>query len=478
MNTENEKSKITHLRTILGYLSIVFAMVFLGYGIIVLGLDPHIPLIFATISSAILAVVIDKQSWDNIEKGMINTITVAMQSIIILMIIGMLISAWIMGGIVPTMITYGLDIINPKIFYFAAALLSSIIALSIGSSWTTAGTVGIALIGIATALDLNLAITAGAVVSGAYVGDKMSPLSDTTNLAPAISGTTVFEHIKSMTYSTIPSFVIALILFLIIGFTSSGGGADVSSITEFKAILNDTFVISPLLLLPPVLIVVMVIFKIPAMPGLLLSVFLGGISSLFIQTGHTFPEFLDALHYGYSFDTSSLTAYSPDVVDNINDLLNRGGLDSMLWTISLIILAMCFGGVLETTGFLDSVVNSLKRFTTKPAPLVATSVFTAILINIVTADQYIAIILPGKMFKEDFAKLNLHPKVQSRVLESGGTLTSALVPWNTCGVTMSTYLGVSTLAYLPFAFLNLINPIMEIVFAILGIGMFKTDEKK
>lgn len=479
MNDEITESLVTPLRTKLGYLSIFFAMVFLGYGIIVLELDPHIPIIFATITAGILAIIVDKQKWEFIEKGMIASITVAMQSMIILMIIGMLIASWIMGGIVPTMITYGLDIINPKYFYFAAALLSSIIALSIGSSWTTAGTIGIALIGIASALGLSLPMAAGAIISGAYVGDKMSPLSDTTNLAPAISGTTVFEHIKSMSYTTIPSFVIVLLLYLLIGLFGSQATADISTISEFKNILSDSFVISPILLLPPVLIIVMVIFKIPAMPGLLVSVLLGSLSAYYIQGGVSLGDILGSLHYGYELDVSIYTGiYSEDVVATIGDLLNRGGLDSMLWTVSLIILAMCFGGILETSGFLESVVDSLKVFIKSPLSLVTVSIFTAIIINIVTADQYIAIILPGKMFKKNFERFDLDPNVQSRILESGGTLTSALVPWNTCGATMTKYLGVSTLAYAPFAFLNILNPIMEIIFAGTNTAMFKNNKQK
>lgn len=476
---ESTESKVTHRRVILGYISIVVIIISLSVGITKWGLDPHMPLVLATTIIGLIVVLGDKQKWDVIESEMINTISLAMQAIVILMIIGMVISSWLIGGIVPAMIYYGLEIINPKFFYFTALVLSSVIAISIGSSWTTAGTIGVALIGIATALGLSVPMAAGAIISGAYFGDKLSPLSDTTNLAPTISGAKLFDHIKSMTYTTIPTFIIVSIILLVIGFTSSvdAGAGDSATVLAYQGIIQESFNISLFLLLPPLLIIAMIIFKVPAIPGLMGSIFLGLLFGFIFQDGVTMSGALETLHYGYEFDPASLTGtYTAEDIESVTKLLSRGGLDSMMWTVSLIIVAMTMGGLLEASGFLESIVSTFKPITKNATLLVTVSILTGIFVNIVCGDQFLAIILPGRMFKDRFEELDLHPKVQSRILESGGTMTSALVPWNTCGATMSSFLGVPTLTYLPYCFMNLLNPLMEIVAAMLGFAMFKRSE--
>ncbi|WP_423364441.1 Na+/H+ antiporter NhaC family protein [Mycoplasma sp. P36-A1] len=516
--------EVTGRRKAFGIIAILLLVVYLIVGILKWELDPHIPLILGTITAAILAK-IDGTKWEIVEKGMYQSIMMAMQACIILLVIGMLIASWLAGGIVPAMIYYGLQIINPQFFFVTACLLASVVSLATGSSWTTAGTVGIALVGIANALNIDPAMAAGSIVAGAYFGDKMSPLSDTTNLAPAIAGTTLFDHIKSMCYTTIPAYVISLVAYIILGFVAvKGAGGDLKEIVDLQNVLSSAFNINLLLLVPPLIIVGMVVFKLPALPGLMLATVLGMLCTVFIQGQNDPAHILSQLHYGYVFDGATLpnadnvaqffneyslvdagnyyngmeyfTGAVPDggsamdvfnataastlpnnaqILLDVQSLLTRGGLDSMLWTVSLIFCAMCFGGAMEASGMLVSLVDSLKGLIGKPWSLVLTSILTAIAVNILAADQYVSIVLPGRMYKEGFRKLNLAPRVQSRVLESGGTLTSPLVPWNTCGATMMGFLGVNPFAYAPYAFLNIINPVIEVIAAATGYAMFPDD---
>ncbi len=474
---EEEKIIVTPKKVALGYVAMIGVMVFLFLGIRA-GLDPQIPLIGATVLAGALAIIFDKQKWNDLEKKMLNSLSVANQAIVILMVIGILIASWISGGVVPTLIYYGLGIISPKFFFVTALILSSIVSLAVGSSWTTAGTIGVALVGIATAFGIAPGLAAGAIISGAYFGDKLSPLSDTTNLAPAVSGSNLFDHIKSMTYTTVLTYVIVFIVFLIIGLNYNVDTSSLTTITEFKAVIQEVFVVSPLLLVPPLLIIVMVLFKVPALPGLIAATFLGILSAVFLQ-GNGFGDVMGMLHYGYEFDPTVLTGtYAEKTVTDITDLLSNGGMDSMMWTISLIISAMCFGGVMEGSGFLEGVISVFDRFTKTRTSLITTTILTCIIVNIIVADQYLSIIFPGRMYKSRFEALGVQPAVQSRCLEGSGTVTSALVPWNTCGATMSSYLGVPTLEYLPYAFFNLLSPLMEILASVFNYGMQPIKEKK
>ncbi|MDR3215753.1 MAG: Na+/H+ antiporter NhaC [Bacilli bacterium] len=476
--------EVTGRRKVFGLISVVVLVALLMFFVIGPGykdapLDVHLALIGATIFVCILGY-FDGTKWAVIEKGIISSIMTAMQACLILLVIGILIASWITGGIVQAMIYYGLGIISPQLFFFTALILCSIVALATGSSWTTAGTVGVALIGIAGALNIPMGMAAGAIVSGAYFGDKMSPLSDTTNLAPAVAGTTLFDHIKSMVYTTIPSYIIAAILFIILGFMNSKNGGDLSQVKEMQAILLKVYNINLLLLIPPLVIVAMVVFKLPAIPGLFLAVLLGVLCTIFFQG--LAPEngirvLVDQLHYGYTFDVDSLanSGFGEKAIQNMADLLSRGGFSSMLWTVSLIFCAMSFGGAMEATGFLVSLVDSLKFATKKRVSLITTSILTGVAVNFLAADQYVSIAIPGRMYNKAFRDLGLAPRVQSRVLESGGTLTSPLCPWNTCGATMSSFLGVNAFTYLPFAWFNLINPVVEIISAAVGWAMFPDD---
>ncbi len=426
------------------------------------GGDPHIPILASAVVAAIVAIA-SGQSWKDLEEGMVETIGMSLQAILILAIIGMIIGTWILAGVVPTMIFYGLKIISPSIFLVATCLICAIVALATGSSWTTAGTVGIALIGVGQGLGIPLPMVAGAIISGAYFGDKMSPLSDTTNLAPAMAGSNLFDHIRHMIYTTGPSLLISLVLYGILGIRYAGNQLDTAGINEMLTTMSETFAISPLLLIPPVLVIVIVILKVPAIPGLIGGTVLGGLFAAIFQ-GAGMGAIIDAAHYGFGADTG---------VAAVDELLSRGGLDSMMWTISLILIAMCFGGIMEKSGMLNALAAKILSFAKGTGSLVLATVLTAIATNLVAGDQYLSIVIPGRMYKPMYDELGLHPKNLSRVLEDSGTLTSPLIPWNTCGAFMFTTLGVHPFAYAPYAFLNLINPLISIFYGYTGITMEK-----
>lgn len=458
--TENKKGTFGQAIVI-----VLFLITALASGLQLFGADPHIPLIISAAFAALIAMK-NGFSWDELLDGIVETISSAMGAIIILMIIGMVIGTWLLAGIVPSMIYYGLEILSPGIFLVATLIITSIVSLATGSSWTTAGTVGIALLGVGQGLGVPVEIVAGAVISGAYFGDKMSPLSDTTNLAPAVAGADLFDHIRHMIYTTGVSYVIALVLFAIIGMRYAGSTLDIGRINEIQMGLESAFSITPLLLLPPLLVIVMVALKIPAIPGLFGGVLLGGLfASIFQGAGLT--EIIGATHYGFSVETD---------VALVNELVAGGGMDSMMWTISLILSAMTLGGVMDKGGFLEVIVGRMVKFAKTTGSLVLTTILTEIFLNLTSGDQYLAIVLPGKMFKEEYAKRGLKPKNLSRVLEDGGTLTSPLVPWNSCGAFMWQTLGVHPFAYAPYAFLNLINPVVSVIYGYTGFTMEKFDD--
>ena len=414
-----------------------------------------------------------------------------MQAMLILLMVGLLISSWLGSGVIPAMIYYGLAILKPGIFLIAACLICSIVSLATGSSWGTAGTMGIALIGIGQGLGISPAIAAGAIVSGAYFGDKMSPLSDTTNLAPAVAGATLFEHIRHMVWTVTPSLIIALIIYAILGATGTGGSAvDMDLPNAIRLGLTESFNINPLLLLPPVVVIVIVALRLPAVPGLIGGVLLGCIlGALFNPATVHFADWFETLHYGFEyevsdsfFDAAAALGYSADTVAEAEDmlmtLLSRGGMEDMMWTINLILCALCFGGVMDASGMLGTLAESLLKVVKNTGSLVAVTVFSCIFMNIIASDQYLAIILPARMYKQAFEDRRLQNKNLSRCCEDAGTMTSSLVPWNTCGATMSKFLGVPTLQYFKFAYLNLLNPLISIFYGYTGISMTKTTDEE
>ena len=393
-------------------------------------------------------------------------------ALLILLMVGALAGTWLISGIIPAMIYYGLQILNPTIFLGACVVISAIISIATGSSWTTAATVGIALIGIGDALGISLGMTAGAVLSGAYFGDKMSPLSDTTNLAPAMAGGELFGHIRYMTYTTIPTITITLIVFIIIGFNlDTVGIADTSSILNS---IDSAFNINPWLFIVPAAVIGMIIRKTPPLVALLIGTLLGGLFALIFQ-----PDVVahitgaDELNFetGYKGILNAITVKTSVPTDNpaLNDLFEAKGMAGMLKTIWLIVCAMVFGGIMDGIGALSRITKSLLGLAKSTFGLFASTVGSCLALNVTASDQYLAIVVPGKMFAKAYEDRGLAPENLSRTLEDSGTVTSVLIPWNTCGAYHSGVLGVSVAEYFFFAIFNWLSPITTLVFAALGI---------
>ncbi|RUO21648.1 Na+/H+ antiporter NhaC [Aliidiomarina haloalkalitolerans] len=420
--------------------------------------------------------------WEAIEKGITDGISVALGAILIILMVGALIGTWLLAGIVPTMIYYGLELLSPSWFYAAACIICAIVALSIGSSWTTAATIGVALIGVATGMELSLPITAGAVVSGAYFGDKMSPLSDTTNLAPAVSGTELFAHIRYMSWTAFPALGISIVLFLILGWSSSSS-ANLDSLDAMQSELRNLFNISPVMLIPLAVLFVLAVAKKPALPSILIGALVGGLWALLFQQDvlATLANADRTSAIVAAFETVWLALASGVQIasDNadLESLISGGGMESMINTVWLIISAMTFGAVMETTGLLQKLIRGILKVVKGTTSLVTATVFTCFGANVLTADQYMAIVLPGRMFREAYAEAGLDPRVLSRTLESSGTITSALIPWNTCGAYMFSVLGVYPLHYAPFAFFLLLVPMLTILYAYTNFKILRLPEK-
>lgn len=426
--------------------------------------SPHIPMLIGVLIASLVALKIG-YTWKFIENSMIKGISQAMQSIIILAIIGVLIGIWILAGVVPTMIYYGLMILKPSIFLVATVLITSITSLATGTSWGTAGTMGIALMGIASGLGIPAPVTAGAVLSGAYFGDKMSPLSDTTNLAPAMAGTDVFTHIKSMAKPTLIAYGLTLVIFGFLSAKYRGASADLSNVNIIANGLKETFTISPVLLLAPLVVIVSIAKKLPAVPGIALGIVIAAILGPIYQ-GINFGDILSAGLNGYVSNTG---------LEAVDKLLTTGGLNNMMSSISLTIIAMMFGGIAEETGILEAIVKKFLHKVQSIVGLVISTILTCIFTNASMPEQYISIVVPGRMFKNEYKERNLDPTLLSSTLESGGTVTSAMIPWNTCGTYMSTVLGVSTVHYLPFLFFNLLMPIVQVIIVAIDANKYKLD---
>ena len=420
------------------------------------------------------------QRWESFQQAIVHGISMATTAMLILLSVGALIGTWILAGTVPVLIDYGLQLMNPSWFYPATCIICAVVGLAIGSSWTVAGTLGVALMAVAQGLGLSPEITAGAVISGAYFGDKMSPLSDTTNLAPATAGSELFAHVRHMTWTTVPSLVIALIGFTLIGFGSEAHGA--VQLDSFLGTLRGQFNFGPHLLIPLVLVLVLAMRKFPALPTIFIGALVGAVFAVIFQPDSVVriannPELSrplalisgawSALFDGYKLESGDAA---------IDKLLQRGGMSSMLNTIWLILCAMAFGACMERAGMLDRLVRGAVKLARSTASLIITTLATCIGMNVITADQYIAIVLPGRIFRAEYERRGLAPVNLSRALEDAGTLTSPLVPWNTCGAYMAATLGVATTGYLPYALFNLANPIIAAILAMLGVGILRAAQ--
>ncbi|MBM7632420.1 Na+/H+ antiporter NhaC [Geomicrobium sediminis] len=451
---------------LIALLPIAFMIVALVVAIGGYGADPHFPLFISAVVAVIIAMALG-HTWKALESGMLKAIGLAMQAIIILIIIGTIIAYWIAGGIVPTMIYYGLSILSPGYFLVAACIICCVVSLAGGNAWTAAGTIGIALMGVGEGLGMNPAMVAGAIISGVYFGDKISPLSETTNLAPGVLGVNLFEHIRHLLYTTIPALIISLIIYTIMGFFLHQSGSDTSQIAYLQQNLTELFTVTPWLLLVPLIVIILMIMKTPAIPALVIGSVLGLICAIFVQ-GVAFEDTIGMLVEGYVVETGD------EAVDN---LLTNGGVEAMMWTVSLIIIAMSFGGILESAGFFKAIVESLMRLAKSTGSLIATTVATAFASNVVGCDQYLSIILPARMYEGEYRKRRLKLKNLSRTVEDAGTMTSPLIPWNTCGAFMFATLGVSAFSYAPYAFLALLSPIVAIIYGYIGFTIeYEEDE--
>lgn len=440
--------------------------IFFSYG------EAHMPMILACALVSVVGI-LNGWKWSVIEKGMIAGINRSMQANLILLTVGVLVATWKAGGVIPTMIYYGLDILSPSIFLVTAALLCSIVSLAIGSSYTVAGTIGVALIGIAVGLGVNPAMAAGAIVSGSYFGDKMSPVSDTTNMAPAVAGTTLFDHIRHMVYTVTPSYVIMLVVLFILGRGHGDGNVEMEMADLLQSEIKNEFTVSPLLLLPVLFLLAAIIFKIPALPSIFIGVLMGMFCMGVVQ-GINFADFFNTMHYGYT----SISEVQLTDEYSVADVVGGGGFNTMLWTVSIVMCSMSFAGALEATGMLGQLTEAILKLAKNTGMLVTCVILTCLLINVLCADQYLSIILPGRMYKTAFEDRKLKAKNLSRCLEDCGTLTSPLIPWNVCGATMTNFLGVPTAQYAPYAVLNYVNPIVSIIYGFTGFTMEKmTDEE-
>ena len=464
---------------------ILFLIFFLWFNVKLFGdgsLDGSNQIIL--ILTAALAAIISTRygvKWNQLKMSILKNINSAMPSILILLLIGALSGTWMVSGIVPAMIYYGLKILNPTIILVASCIICALVSLATGSSWTTVATVGIALMGIGKALEVSEGMIAGAIISGAYFGDKMSPLSDTTNLAPAMAGTDLFTHIRYMTITTVPSIIITLIIFTFLGFGITKG-EEVVDVSQITSSIESTFNINPFLFIVPAVVIVLIVKRAPAIPALLVGIILASVFAAIFQPsilksiaageGSSFAVYYKASLISIYGDVSIVTGNA--IVD---ELLTSGGMAGMLGTIWLILCAMIFGGVMDGAGMLQKITGIIIKMAKSTGSLVASTALTCGFFNVTASDQYLAIVVPGKMYQKIYKDRGLAPENLSRTLEDSGTVTSVLVPWNTCGATQSRVLMIDTFTYLPYCFFNIISPFMTIFYAYAGIKIAKLTNK-
>lgn len=440
----------------------------------------QIALLIASAVCVFIGMIIFKISWQSFEDGIKENIANVGSAIVMLLLIGAIGGTWMLSGVVPTMIYYGMHIVNPKIFLVICCVVSAVVSIVTGSSWTTIATIGVALIGIGQGYGISTSWIAGAVISGAYFGDKISPLSDTTVIASSTVGVSLFTHIRYMMVTTVPSMIISLIVFLIAGFTF--GKDAIYDVAYFSDALNETFNISPWLMIIPLATLLMILFKLPSLIVLFLSAVLAAVFIPLMQpqiVPHLInidnePTFVDMIK------AMMISCYGATSVETSNAMLTElvatRGMAGMMNTIWLIICAMCFGGVMVASGMIANITNLIMRLIKRTVTLVATTVFTGIFSNVCISDQYLSIILTCNIFKDYYDKNGYELRLLSRCAEDSATVTSPLVPWNTCGMTHATVLNVATLSYLPYCIFNILSPIMSIIIAAIGWKIYKSKE--
>jgi len=470
-------NKIKSPTTFQALVPIIFLVILLSINVSIFGDDSlsgsiQIVLILSSAVASIIAFNLG-YSWLDIQKGIIKSINSSLPSILILFLVGSLAGSWLLSGVVPAFIYYGIQILNAKIFLFAACVICIVVSMATGSSWTTSATIGIALIGIGRALDISDGLVAGAILSGAYFGDKMSPLSDTTNLAPAMAGSDLISHIKYLSLTTVPSILISLVIFIVLGFNISDS-IGLNNAEVISSAIKEKFYISPVLFIVPLTVIILIYNKIKAVPALFIGVILGSVFALIFQSGLVVDvSNSETISSKALFSGTMISLYGSISINTSNplvtDLLSSSGMFGMLDTIWLVICAMIFGGVMEKAGFLKQITSIILNKIKSSGSLISSTAGTCIFFNLTASDQYLSIVVPGKMYSSIYKEKGLAPENLSRTLEDGGTVTSVLVPWNTCGAYHASVLNVATFTYLPFCFFNLISPIMTILFAYLKI---------
>ena len=458
-------------------LIVALALVIKVFGTSALDGASQVALIFGAAVVVAISLIFYKIPWKVFERSILDNVTAVGTSILILLLIGAVSGSWMISGVVPTMIYYGMKVITPEIFLFASCIISALISVMTGSSWTTIATVGVALVGIGTAQGYEPGWIAGAIISGAYFGDKVSPLSDTTVLASSSAGTPLFTHIRFMMVTTVPSFVISLVIFLIVSLIHKS--PDAAVVADISHDLKSAFNISPWLLLVPVITALLIVKKVSAIVTLFIAAFIAGITALFFQ-----PHIISAvanermmgpasgLTFVEGFKGLFITYYGSTAIDTgniaLNDLVATRGMTGMLATVFLIIAAGTFGGTLVGSGMLQSLTEMLTRFISRRVSMVASTVGTGVMANMVTGDQYLSIILTSSLYKDLYEKRGYESKLLSRSVEDSATVVSVLIPWNSCGMTQATVLKVPTIDYLPYCFFNILSPLMSVFVAAIG----------
>jgi len=468
--SNNQKRKPSFIQ---GLIPIVFMILVLaiGYGKFKLRTEPLL------ILSAFVAGIIAKTlgySWKEMQAAIIEKIAAAMPATLILWSVGFLIGSWMFSGTVPMIIYYGIQIVNPKFLLVTAFIITAVVSTVTGTSWGSAGTIGVALMGIAGGLGVSLPATAGAVVAGAYFGDKISPLSDTTNLAPIAAGSELYEHIKHMLWTTVPAALVSMAIYFFVGLKASGSANTPETVMTMLSQLDAMFTWNILLIVPVFLIVIGSVRKWPTIPTMLGTSLFSIVLGVMIH-GFTFKDGFTALVKGFNI---SMTGYEGEVIWEVTRLINRGGVVSVTGTTVLIFCAMGFAGIVSKTGMLDVVLQKMMSKVKKTTGIILATIGSCFTVAFVTGSSYLSILLPGELFKDVYVQRNLHPKNLSRTLEDSGTVLVPLVPWSAAGAYMAATLGVPTLEYLPWAIMNYMGIIFAIILAVTGIGIAKLDNTK
>ncbi len=447
-------------------------LVMIGLMIYVFGIDKgdtydaaHIPLIVGLIISTIIGINCGR-SFQDMVNGMLERINASMEAILILLTVGLLVSSFMISGSIPSVIYYGLNLLTPKLFLPVGAILCAIVGLACGSSWTATATIGIAFLTIGQGLGINPALTAGMIISGAYVGDKFSPLSDTTNLAAAVSGTGLFDHVTAMVSTTGPTFIVALILYTIIGSRIDTSGYDPTIATGIQEAISSHFNVTPLALIPILVIIIVCVMRIPGLAGIMISIATSLLFAYLLQHKYSILELFSILHYGPEIETGN---------EFLDQALAKGGMDHQMWTINLIILAVSYGGALEKAGVIEKLFAGIREKIHSVGSLVGVTMLTSIFCDMAMCDQFLGIGVPAPLYEDKYDEFGLARNMLSRTLEDAGTLWAVMFPWTACGAYQARTLGISPVKFFPYAFVNLINPIFAFITAMLKKNIFWAD---